>query len=60
VMRKVLFLPLLLLLIAAAIMLPIIIWLAPLARWVFFILTMSVLAAVHGYLYTLYRELLRE
>jgi hypothetical protein len=60
VLRKILWLPLLLLIVAAVIMLPIIIWLTPLAQWVFFLLTMFALAAVHIYLYTLYRELLNE
>lgn len=60
VLRKLLFLPLVLLLVAAVIMLPIIIWLTPLAKYVFFLLTMSVLVAVHGYIYSLYRELLNE
>lgn len=60
VMRKMLFLPVALLVVAAAIMLPIILWLTPLAQWIFFLLTMLVLAAVHGYMYMLYRELLRE
>lgn len=60
VMRKILCLPLILLIAAGIIMVPIIIWLTPLARWVFFLLTMTGLAAVHAYVYTLYRELLNE
>ncbi len=60
VLRKLLFLPLVLLVVAAAIMLPIILWLTPLAKYIFFILTMASLVAVHGYVYTLYRELLNE
>ncbi|HVS58769.1 MAG TPA: hypothetical protein VHD60_03450, partial [Candidatus Saccharimonadales bacterium] len=40
VMRKVLFLPLFLLVVAAIIMVPIIIFLTPAAEWVFFLLTM--------------------
>jgi hypothetical protein len=60
VLRKILWLPLALLLIAAVLMVPIIIWLTPLAQWLFFVLTMFVLVAVHGYMYTLYRELLNE
>lgn len=58
--RKVLWLPLVLLVAAAIIMLPIIIWLTPAAQWVFFLLTMFAVAAVHTYMYTLYRELLNE
>lgn len=60
VLRKVLFLPVILLIAMAIIMVPIIILITPLAEWVFFILTMFALAAVHGYMYELYRELLNE
>lgn len=60
VLRKILCLPVILVIAAAVIMVPIIIWLTPLAQWVFFILTMSALLAVHAYMYTLYRELLNE
>jgi hypothetical protein len=60
VIRKILWLPLLLLLVAAVIMLPIIIWLTAVAQWVFFILSMFALLAVHSYMYALYRELLNE
>lgn len=60
VLRKIICLPVILLVVAAIIMLPIIIWLTPLAQWVFFLLTMFSLAAVHSYMYTLYRELLNE
>jgi hypothetical protein len=60
VLRKLLWLPLVLFIAAAIIMLPIIIWLTPLAQWVFFILSMFALVAVHSYMYTLYRELLNE
>lgn len=60
VLRKILFLPLVLLIVAAVIMLPIILWLTPLAKYVFFLLTMFSLTAVHGYIYSLYRELLNE
>jgi hypothetical protein len=60
VLRKVLCLPVILLVAAAVIMLPIIIWLTPLSQWLFFLLTMFGLVAIHGYLYTLYRELLNE
>ena len=41
-------------------MVPIIIVLTPLAQWVFFLLTMFTLVAIHAYMYTLYRELLNE
>ncbi len=60
VLRKILFLPLVLLVGAAVIMLPVIILVAPLAQWVFFLLSMFALVAVHAYMYTLYRGLLDE
>jgi len=60
VLRKILWLPLFLLVVAAVIMVPIIIWLTPVAQWAFFALTMFSLIAVHSYMYTLYRELLNE
>ncbi len=59
-LRKLLFLPLLLIIVAAIIMLPIIFWLTPLAQWVFFLLTTFAVLAVHAYLYNLYRELLHD
>lgn len=58
VLIKILFLPLLLLIIGAAIMVPLILLATALAQWIFFGLTMFVLIAVHGYMYSLYRELL--
>jgi hypothetical protein len=60
VLRKILCLPIILLIVAAVIMLPVIAWLTPLARWLFFLLTTFSLVAVHAYMYTLYRELLNE
>lgn len=60
VLRKIICLPVVLLVIAAIIMLPIIIWLTALTQWVFFLLTMFSVAAVHAYMYTLYREMLNE
>jgi hypothetical protein len=58
VLRKILFLPFAILLLAAVIMFPLIIFATPLAEWVFFALSMFVLVVVHSYMYTLYRELL--
>lgn len=58
IIRKILFLPLILLLIAAAIMIPIIMFVTPLTEWVFFLLGMGALAIIHSYMYSLYRELL--
>jgi hypothetical protein len=57
-LRKILFLPLILLIAAAVIMVPVIILIAPVAQWVFFALATLAIVAVHGYMYTLYRELL--
>lgn len=60
VLRKLLYLPLILLIVAAVIMLPVIMVATILAQWVFFALAMLALLAAHAYLYTLYRELLNE
>ena len=60
VFRKLVFLPIALLVIAVAIMVPIIMFAAPLAEWIFFALTMAGLIVIHTYMYTLYRELLNE
>lgn len=60
VLRKLLFLPVMLLVAAAVIMVPIILVLTPAAQWIFFILTMFGLVAIHAYIYTFYRELLNE
>jgi hypothetical protein len=59
VLRRVLFLPLALLVLAAILFVPLI-WLAPAAApWVFLVAGMALLPIVHSYLYRLYRELLR-
>jgi hypothetical protein len=58
ILRKVLFLPLVLLIIGAIILIPIILFLTPLAEGVFFALSMAALAVGHSYMYSLYRELL--
>lgn len=58
VMRKVLFLPVLLITTAAIIMIPLIMFVTPVAEWVFFVLSMLSLAVIHSYMYTLYRKLL--
>lgn len=60
IIRKVLYLPLFLFIVAAVCMIPFIILLTPLAPWVFFIMSMFGLVAVHSYLYALYRELLND
>lgn len=56
--RKLIFLPVALLLIAVIIMFPLILWLTPLAEWAFFVLSMLALPFIHGYLYNLYREMI--
>lgn len=60
VILRLVFLPVVLFLASAIVMVPIIIVLTPLAKWVFFLLTMFTLVAAHTYMYTLYRELLDE
>lgn len=57
-LRKILFLPVVLLILASFIMIPFIIWAAPVAKYVFFALSVTSLVAAHGYVYSLYRELL--
>jgi hypothetical protein len=58
VLRKLLYLPLMLFLAAVVIMVPVILVAAPLAQWLFFFLTMCSLVVIHTYMYTVYRELL--
>lgn len=58
IMRKVLFLPFILIVISAFITIPLILFLTPIAEWVFFALTTMAFAVVHAYMYSLYRELL--
>lgn len=60
VIRKIIAMPICLLIISAIIMLPIIIWLTVLAQWVFFLMTMFALVVVNSYMYVLYREMLNE
>ncbi|MEK7603062.1 MAG: hypothetical protein AAB459_02345 [Patescibacteria group bacterium] len=58
VLRKLLVLPIFLIIGAALIMLPLILYLTPLAEWIFFGLSMTGVVWVHSYGYALYRELL--
>jgi len=60
VLRKVFVLPVILLIVAGLIMLPIILLVAPIAQWMFYLLTMAAVVVMHAYLYGLYRELLHE
>ncbi len=58
VLRKILFLPLVLLIIAAVIFMPLVIVAAGSVEWIFFILSAFVPVIVHAYMYNLYRSLL--
>jgi hypothetical protein len=58
ILVKVLFLPIALLVIGAVIIIPLIWFVTWSVAWVFFAITMLALAVVHGYMYSLYRELL--
>jgi hypothetical protein len=58
VFRKLIFLPMALLVVGAALMIPVIMVYAASAQWVFFAYTMAAVAAIHSYMYSLYRELL--
>lgn len=60
VLRKLVWLPFVLVIAAVLIMLPAILWLTVVAQWIFFALTMFGLVFGHAYMYTLYRELLNE
>lgn len=59
VLRRVIVLLLVLLVAALAVVLPFIIFVPAVAGWLFFVLTMFGLAALHSYMYCLYRELLQ-
>lgn len=58
VLRKVIFLPIAMLVLSGFIIVPLIIISATAAEWLFFAMTMLGLAIVHSYFYMLYRELL--
>lgn len=58
VLRKVLFLPVMIIILMVAIMLPAILFLTPISEVVFILVTSCLVVLVHGYMYTLYRELL--
>jgi hypothetical protein len=60
ILRKLLFLPVVLLAVAAFIMIPVSLYITSIATAVFFILTVVGIAVVHSYMYALYRELLNE
>lgn len=56
--RKLIFLPFVLLVLAAIIETPLILFLTPVATWAFFLFGMVALPVIHGYLYNLYRDML--
>lgn len=58
VLPKLLFLPVALLAIAAIIMVPAIVFVAPVAQWLLFVLSMFSLVVIHAYMYTVYKALL--
>lgn len=60
IIRKLLFLPLVLFLASSVVIVPIILLWAALAQWVFWVLTSVGFVLVHSYLFVMYRELIRE
>jgi hypothetical protein len=60
VLRKIVFLPLCLLFVAALIMIPLAVLLTPVAPFIFYLLTLTAVPVSHAYMYTLYRELLGD
>lgn len=56
--RKLIFLPIVLLLLAAGVEIPMIFLLTPLAEWTFFVISMITLPVTLGYFYNLYRDML--
>lgn len=58
VMRKVVFLPLALIIMAAILTVPLFLLLPPVAAWMLFIISLLLLPVAHSYMYALYRALL--
>jgi hypothetical protein len=58
ILRKVLLLPIVLLMFSAAVLIPLIILLPIAAELLFIVFTISLLAVIHSYFYTLYRSIL--
>lgn len=58
VLRRLLFLPFVLVIGAAVVVIPFIWFATPAAGWAFFVVSMAMLPVAHSYLYGLYRELL--
>jgi len=58
VVRKIIIIPIIFLVLAAVIMIPVILFLTPIAPWMMFALFMIAIAIFHSYMYALYRALL--
>lgn len=58
ILRKFIFMPVLLIIGMVVIMTPTLLFLTPVAEWIYLVLTVSSLGLVHSYFYNLYRELL--
>jgi hypothetical protein len=58
ILRKLLFLPFILFVLSAIVLIPLALFVKPVAPWVFFGLSVVALVVAHSYLYRLYRELL--
>ena len=57
-MRRIIFLPIALVLLAGLLVVPLIIFVTPVATWAFLILSLFGLAAIHSYMYRLFKDLL--
>ncbi|HEX3568858.1 MAG TPA: hypothetical protein VHT70_04260 [Candidatus Saccharimonadales bacterium] len=57
VIRKIIFLPIVLIIAAGVIMLPLVVVATSAAAWIFFVLTMFGMLIIHSYMYALYRSL---
>jgi hypothetical protein len=58
VIRKIIFLPLALIVLSGVILIPLIMFATPLAPWVFFVMSAMILPVIHSYMYSLYRALI--
>ncbi len=58
VMRKFIFLPIVLVIVAGVLVIPIILYATTAAEWFYFVLTVLALSIAHSYMYSLYRELI--
>lgn len=58
VLRKVVFLPIAIVLLALVLLMPLLVYATAIAGWVYFLYSMAGLAIVHSYMYRLYRSLL--